>query len=414
MTDTAALTKGTRDRELMLRTIDNILRADYAIPGSHDRYSSIETHRSAIYNTMDSSRWERNFVHATRAYLAEYRDPNLQLVVPDRLRDAEAGAGFSVRRRNDSLYVESLWGETRLAPGDRIVRVGSRPVADCRAVARFWLPAGDAEHEDWDLVLDGAPSVTLASGETLVLEAHPRPAPAPARWETAEAGVGFVRLERLEALDLPSGLRGLILDLRSCTGQDPAALEALLPLVVKEPAKLGDLLGTAWYTSYTDRTCRRIAAALRLAAEAGSQLDAAVAQVEALAGAGPVLEDDRADYGEATVRPLGTFPVAVLTDRRTCGDAELLARVARESGRCAVVGRETRGGTHTGTLCAADLGDGYSLLYPASATVEAFEQPEACLGRGVSPTVTVAWTPEHCTCDIDRAVAQEALKKAMG
>lgn len=410
------LTKDQRDRVLMLRTVDNIMRADYARPWNHDRYTSVETHASAIYDTMDPSKWDDHFILAARKYLAEYRDPNLRLLVPRSCEQSTWGRGFSVRRDGDSLVVVETREEDRVHLGDRIVRLGGREVPAFRDQARFWLHAGDVERELWSLALDSVADITLDTGEKVELSRRaPEPVPTPPL--EMDGGTVYAPMIGLHPVDIPLNARGLIVDVRRCSGNADAAggLEALLPLLVDRPTRLADLLGGTWHVNCSANNADRKALALRALLKQATdddearQIETLAREVSACKDGGFRKESDAEDYGERFAKPFGDFPVVVLTDVGTVGDAELLAEVALASPRCAVVGRPTGGGVETGDLCVADLGDGYSLLYPTSCSDTAFRDRTLPAGAGIQPSVRVAWSPAHLTQDADLEAARDVL-----
>ena len=473
------LTKGNRDRALMLRILDNAMQLDYALPWAHDRFSSATTHANSIYTSMNPDTWDANFLVAARKYLAEYRDPNLGVYPPESLANLERGRGFDVRRFGDSLYVTRLKGETRLKVGDEIVRLGSRTVAQEAYLGRFWLhddlarPEGEAaeatgaaeagrvhEREQWDLALASAPSVTLASGDTIELRWYPEPGAGCAEDATAaecasSAGlVGFagdpeahvlrVRfsdlddpecldglLEALEDAD-EGGARidGLVLDLRECGGEDFTALPELLCLCIDAKADLDELLTREVRTNYSTHNCERRASELRYLAQLEAEeapetavpatlgdLEAEAVTVEQMSGTRPVETFGAPDeLGEPphVVEPRGSFPVAILTDTRTTGVAEHLAACVKRlaggpRGRCTLVGRPTAGSTVTENLCSLDIGDGFVFVYPISALESAAQDPRFSMGAGIEPHVYVPWTPESLTRDADLDAALAVL-----
>lgn len=415
---TATLTKDQRDRTLMLRTVDTIMRTDYALPWNHDRYSSVETHATAVYDTMDPTQWDGHFIRATRRYLAEYRDPNLRLMVPPRFEQHLWGRGFWVRRDGEALVVVETCGEERLHPGDRIVKLGGRDIPTFRAQAKFWLRAGNPECELWDLALDAVEDVTLADTSTLELHRHAPALPERPVVHVGTDGIAHVVLRQFAPFAVPSDISGLIIDVRHCSdGTDAdAALAALLPLLVGEPTQQEDLLGQTWHVNCSAHNVDRKVAALRALLgcecprEEAREIERIIADLAAQRGKG--FSEEREDVEGGIVEPVGAFPVAVLTDVGTAGTAERLARIAKGQPRCTVAGRPTQGGIETSDLCAADLGDGYTLVYPTAAASEPYRDHGRPAGQGIEPTVRIPWSPAHLTCDADVDAARAMLASA--
>lgn len=362
------LTKGQRDRALMLRTIDAILRADYALDWAHDRFSSVETHVKSVYSTFDVSQWDRNFYRAARRYLAEYRDPNLCILPPADHPELDNDQGFSVRRRDDMLYVTRVWGAVALAPGDAITHIGHQRVADLGHLGRYWIRENSADRpsERWDLALAGARQVTLADKRVVALSEQARPQePRAPKVERLDQGVVLVQMDEVAPVEIPDAPHGLILDLRLCGEGEFVDLESLLPYCIDRPTSLTELEHERVFRDTDNNRLRRSAMEARSPATTLS-----------------------------VVLPRGTGPTVLLTDQSTSGAAEYLVEAALSSPRCTVVGRPTNGATTTGCLCAAELGDGYVLVYPAAADARAAANTSYPIGCGLQPHIPIAWNPK--------------------
>ena len=375
------LSKGQRDRALMLRTIDSILHSDYAIPWAHDRFSSIETHARSIYTTFDATQWDRNFYLSARRYLAEYRDPNLQILPPPELSSLDEGCGFDGRRHGNALYVTRVWGETPVKPGDAIVRLGSRTVAEVGHLGRFWIRENpsDRPSERWELALADASRATLFDGREIEIPHESSPLePAPPRIASLANGTALVALEELVPVEVPDTPGGLVIDLRLCSDGDFDGIRALLPYCIDSPVELDSLFGSHVLRDTANNR-------LRLEAMRESGID---------------------QRPQGTVEPKGHTHTVILTDRMTSGAAEYLAQAALTSDRCTVVGRPTGGSTSTSSLCAVELGDGYVLVYPAAADPHVVEDPSYPLGCGLTPHKVVPWRPGAAKDpDLEQALA---------
>ena len=381
---TPNLIKGQRDRALMLRTIDAILRADYALDWAHDRFSSIETHVKAVYSTFDTSQWDRNFYLAARRYLAEYRDPNLFILPPADHLELDNDQGFSVRRYDDLLYVTHVWGTVALAPGDTITHIGHQHVADLGHLGRYWIRENSADRpsERWELALAGATQVTLADGRIVALSGQENPwEPRATKVERLDQGIVLVRMDEIAPVEIPDAPQGLILDLRLCGEGELADLGSLLPYCIDQPMSLAELEHRRVFRDTDNNRLRRSA-----------------------------MEACSPTTTLPVVLPRGTGPTVLLTDQSTSGAAEYLVEAALNSSRCTVVGHPTNGATTTSCLCAAGLGDGYVLVYPAAADARAAADASYPIGCGLQPHIPIAWNPEPSGSDVVVAHALELLR----
>ena len=325
-------------------------------------------------------------------------------------------AGFDARRFGDSLCVTAVQEETRLRPGDRIIRLNAlSPAAHRAQFQKNFLYAREPEREMWGNVLKMTAHIGVlhADGtqEDLPLRRFfgPRPAcppqllsPAPGIvcLRVGDVGDGAA-LEALVTRDRAQldGARRLILDLRATHDGEESAFLPLMPYVFKSAKTMSEAAGMQTLcTLYTEENCRRRAALLSPYA-GDPTADALLASLEEKRGALWVGEtfDLWEDVPQA-IQPRGGETL-LLTDTFCEGAAEAFALLARREGRAALLGRPTMGNLDTASPIRVALSDELVFTYPMSITAQA-RRGEGFMGRGVAPDTLIPFTPEECTRDV--------------
>ena len=331
-------------------------------------------------------------------------------------------AGFDARRVGGELIVTAVQEETRLRPGDRIVRLNAlAPDRHREQFQKNFLYADEAERELWGNVLKMTKHMLVvhADGtqEDIPVGRYEGARPTcPCEIRTLDGGAVLLRVgdvgdgealralveENREALD---GARRVIIDLRCTHDGSEEDFLPLVPYVLADTKTMSEAAGVQTLrTLYTEANCRRRAALL--APYAGDPTaDVLLADLREKQGAGWVTEtvDLWADEAQA-IAPRGQETV-LLTDTYTEGAAESFALLAKREGRAKLVGRATMGSLDYGDCIAVALSDEMTFTYPMSITEEAC-RGEGYKGCGIAPDVYVPFTPEEALCD---AVLARAL-----
>ncbi|MGM9604369.1 MAG: S41 family peptidase [Faecousia sp.] len=331
--------------------------------------------------------------------------------------------GFDVRRIGDVLYVTDVQEETRLQPGDRILRLNAlSPGLHRKQFQKNFLYAREPEREMWGNVLKMTKHVLVehADGRREDLELRrftgPRPIRGPSLMETAP-GVLCLRVGDLGEENALSQMvsrnraaldraKRLIIDLRFTHDGEESDFLPLVPYILGEKKTMSEAVGMQTVcTLYTEENCRRRAGIL--SAYAGNpEADALLADLERLRGAGWVEEsfDLWEDVPEA-IEPRGGETL-LLTDTFCEGAAESFALLARKEGRGKLVGRATMGSLDYAGMISVLLSPEMQFTYPMSITRSA-RDGEGFLGKGIQPDINVPFTPEECTRDRIALAARE-------
>lgn len=208
--------------------------------------------------------------------------------------------------------------------------------------------------------------------------------------------------------------RGLLVDLRTCSGGWLAEIGPLVPYLVDRPTTMADFLGEqGLYLRYSRNNCERLADIVRGMAggvlEPGSEFEVEARRILSLAGAGFTWEDAEMPLGWRTdpVLPAaGPARVVVLSDVGCRGEGELLLHMASRQARPLTVGRASLGDTDYRDRVTVSFEDDIAFTYPVAATPAA-RRGEGVLGRGYPVQVEVPWTPAEVYRDL---VLQKALE----
>lgn len=331
--------------------------------------------------------------------------------------------GFDVRRVGEDLFVTALQEETRLAPGDRILRLNAiSPGAHQAQFQKNFLYAREPEREMWGNVLKMAGHMLVehldGTREDLPLNRFTgkRPQCPPS---VREAAPGVVCLnvgdlgqgELLEELvrkhqSLLDGARRLIIDLRQANSGSESGLLPLAPYVLGRPKTMSQAAGLqALCTLYTKDNCRRRSELLSRYAGI-AEADEELAHLKEMEGAGWVEETlDLWEDMPETIHPRGGETL-ILTDSFCEGAAESFALLAKKEGRARLIGRATRGTLDYAGMISVRLCDAITFTYPMSITRDAREG-RGFRGKGVQPDVSIPFTPAECTRDV-------ILERALG
>ena len=428
-----------KDYVEMFRRVIQIVRTDYVGQSASDlaNKTGVLAQRLSM-DILEGFGASTRFYTTTGLYLASLNDPLVTLLVDGAACDASrAGAytrGFEIRAREGRLFVERLLGETRLCVGDEILALDSLDPAELRAKYADWIARADEQAWEWTPVVcaahkavvrhaDGAQE-ELELGRFAVREELPQNSARQLDPELLEKDLDLARAvgtspnalvvtlgrlgdaESVSALldgrrALLDGACTLVLDLRACVGLSEECVRLLMPYVVDRPTSLSDYLASAYTRRFSKRNCDAalaelgsLHAGLACPSESLPWLDAMEQQVRANIGAGDVelVEEPEASLAVPVEARGSAQRVVVLVDRRSTGAAELLALVARDSGRAELVGRPTAGSLGFFGCVTQKIAPGYSLRYPTCRYSDE-ECARLCHGMGVLPETYLEWLP---------------------
>ena len=402
------------DRQL--RDVLNILEHDYA--GLVRTDAPVD---SQYYIQAAGMAWKKGeldqllFLRYVSQMLATTMDRSLRLsVVSEEYRPWHAG--FDVRRVGDFLYVTASREDSRLRPGDRITELNGRSPGEHKArFQKNFLYSDVPEREMWGNVLKMAEHMTVehTNGhieQLPLLRLDGQRPPESTRIEQIShdavrlivGSLDFAgTLETIVAAERAKldGATLLILDLRHATGDDPFALLPLVPYILSEEKTMNEAEGTQTYrTLYTPENCQR---RLEQLAPFRDDPEAAgmIHEIEGHVGAGWVTETFTLwDDMPRPIVPRGNR-VVVLTDTWTEGAPEAFVLLAKKEGRASIVGRATMGTLDFSSLIRVRVSDTAALTYPISISEDA-ARGNGYLGKGMTPSKVVPFTPDECLEDV--------------
>lgn len=411
------------DRQL--RAMLTILERDYAGLAVNpkpvdDRYYIQAAGMAWKEGTLDAL----TFLRFGSQMLATTMDRSLHLTLT-----AESYApwrpGFDVRRVGEELIVTGVQEDTRLHPGDRLLRLNAiSPGMHRSQFQKNFLYAWEPEREMWGNVLKMTTHMLVehrdGRQEDLPLNRFTAPRP-PLPTVLSEPAPGIIHLKvgdlnqenQLEALvsthqrKLDSAKR-LIIDLRWAKGGSEEALLPLVPYILRTSKTMTEAAGVqALCTLYTEENCRRRAGIL--AQYAGDpEADRILGELERLRGSGWVEETvDLWEDAPESIHPRGNQTV-LLVDSFCEGAAESFALIAKKENRAKLLGRATRGNLDYAGMISVRLSEEFIFTYPMTITRSAREG-EGFLGKGIQPDIFVPFVPEEATEDLllHRACAPE-------
>lgn len=324
--------------------------------------------------------------------------------------------GFDVRRVGEELIVTGVQEDTRLRPGDRILRLNAVSAGMHRSqFQKNFLYAREPERELWGNVLKMTKHMLVehrdGRQEDLPLNHYTGPRPTlPTALMEPVPGIVHLRLgalnreNQLEALvstyrEKLDNAQRLVIDLRFASPESEEALLPLVPYILNSPKTMSEAVGLQKLcTLYTEENCRRRAGILSQYA-GDPEADRILGELERLRGAGWV--EEAVDLWEDTpesIHPRGNQTV-LLIDSFCEGAAESFALLAKKEKRARLLGRATRGNLDYAGMISVRLGEEFIFTYPMSITRSAWEG-EGFLGKGVQPDRIVPFTPAEAVEDL--------------
>ena len=419
----------------MFDQIESIVSHDYAgcdgiaaLPEVGQRISKL--------GSRSSHRHDAEFLRLARYYLACTGDPALQLIKLGSNPAHDWNVGFTVRAAQDCLYVDDVWDDERLSKGDRIVSIdGQLPAAFRADERRYALLGVTPEREVWGHFLHYAKTIEVeraSSGARLSIEPAHNALDARALaelepvlyCEPKDEGVVYMRLDSLEDADAVAGVvfenegllrraDKLVLDLRRCRGGSFEGIEPLLPFLIDAPQSFSDFMGElGLYCLYSKGNCERMRDSAqeqaRIEGWSEEEEQAELERIEGLCDTGFVWESALLpDEWLVPVEPdEGPERVVVLCDSGCSGEAETLLLALKRQEKACILGRPSRGASDFQQLFTVNFDDDILFVYPMAMTAAA-HAGNGLSGRGVTPDIYVAWTPEELEGDV-------LLEKALG
>lgn len=330
--------------------------------------------------------------------------------------------GFSVRGSGSELYVDRVFGEDRLTPGDRITAMSGKEPAVFRSqslMASGVLPIGD--RDNWEPVLNHTSFVRVqhkdGSEEKLTLRSFTdEPAPVNECRMLPGSDILYLRADCLDGSDecealldsfiaraMPCGK--IIIDLRQSTGGDSESfgrIAAALPPCGESGPALHDVYYSSENCAVWEQNLSAIAASSPEYAEIIAQLRG---ELSLLRGSGFAPDEpETAVIPQSSLR--GSRKTVILTDFAAADEAESLASLAKGLPGVTLLGRETSGSFCLSHEIRKNLGFCCSLSYPIGAAPSSRENGI----RGIAPDIALEWTPAETETDILLEKAKELLK----
>ena len=404
-----------------MTAIARAIHKDYA--GGKDR-SAFD--KAGVYANMMAQTFVKGnlntatFVSIIHQFLGEYGDRNLRLIVKPDDSYQPSTVGFHVRRFGDELIVTECFGEDRLKPGDRIIKINRRDIGIYARGCGNWLYGDTPEREFWGGVLMMQWNITRRENDgtetELELRHYPlQSQPSEPTFTCPSEGTCCIRFAQgISEADTQALLDAhsqelshcekLILDLRCVRlGCDDAWLP-LYSYLIDRPSRLSEVLGSqkVW-RNYTRGNCVLLGRQYRgylddADNETRKMIDDLIEELHQKVDTGFTAEVPEPPEDRVLLPHKGILKVVVLTDTYCENDAE--AFVLRASGfpKVTLLGRATMGTLDYTDLVVLPVDEKVSLIYPMSKS-EAAMQGKGCIGKGISPDIYIPWTPEECEKD---------------
>lgn len=363
-----------------------------------------------------------NFV---QLYLQTIGNPKVVFAIRPHAGFQPYTRGFSARSDGSRLFVSDITGETRLKPGDQILKINYAAPAGFRSVSSMMQHEVLLnERDQWEAYLNHAKVLLVehAGGEQekiILKKFAPAQKPAQLTGQRLPDGAFCLRIDHfndggaiadlIAAVQEPlAQARHLILDLRLNQGGYAEAFAPLLPYLCDRETSLSQFLPeNSVYTRFSPRNCDLSLAQLRpylQSPDADVRATAAAlsAEIQAQRGQPWVLEADSLSDERLPCRR-SAQQITILTDSTCEDEAERFALACRRFSGVRLVGRPTRGSLEYSNPVSADFGFGCSLTYPISRSA-ACQAGQGYASSGVPVDVYIPWSPDEI--HTDRVLAQ--------
>jgi hypothetical protein len=402
--------------------ITEIMAKDFAgaeqriYPDAQQPFLAFCSQLDAQYNFEDEQLF--NFI---QLYLQTIGSPKVTFSIRPHHGYQPYTRGFSVRSDGSDLFVSAVNGETRVQPGERILKLNYASPASFHSIASLLQhEVSISERDRWDAYLNHAKVMlvehTDGTQEKIILQKFPLCAAPAAQFsgQTLTDGAFYLRIDHFNDANVITHLietyqetfalaRHLVLDLRQNDGGIYEAFLPLLPYLCDHELSLNEFIpDNAVYTRYTSRNCDLSLKQLRPYCESP---DAAIraaaetfcAEIEAHRDQGWTLQEDPLSEEKIPCQRVAET-ITLLTDSSCEDEAERFALACRRFSGVRLVGRPTRGSLEYSNPVSVDYGYGRTFTYPISRSV-ACQAGQGYAQHGVPVDIYIPWSPAEINED---------------
>lgn len=403
--------------------IETVVKNDYS--GCLDKKEVIENNELILKEEPTRD----DFFEAASAYLRLFKDRHLQLV--DNSAEAFTN-GFSVRRYKDYLIVTEVFQEIELEVGDAITHLDSVKIKDIEATYSDYFFSADKNRQQWGVVIKQQQHLTYVRAgvaKNYELEkfasvnvepnysfnyTHSVPTFVFTDFNNEEAIETLVRKHEHEILASDH----LIIDVRNNAGGSDLAYFPLLPFILDQPTLASELhQNETMSVLYSKRNCELRIKMLK------NHLEATENPPQELRD---YIENElklyRENYGKGfTINEQDTTfdflikggpkpkNIYILTDQYCGSSGDSFVKLAKQSPKVTVVGRNTMGALDYSNVAYLELDDAFTLMYPTT-RMNYLDRGLGIDNIGIAPDIFVEWTPEHLVEDVDLKKVFELIK----
>ena len=403
--------------------LETVVKNDYS--GCLDKKEIIDDHQLKLKENLTRN----DFYEAASAYLRLFKDRHLQLL--DNSAETFSN-GFTARRYENHLVVIDVFQKIELEVGDVITHLNGMKIKDIEAKYSSYFFSDDKNRQQWGSIIKQHQSLTYVRAgitKSYELEKFP-PVNVESNYEfkytrsvrtfvftdfnNEQAIETLVREHQNEILASDQ----LIIDVRHNAGGSDLAYFPLLPFILDQPIFASNLHNNETMSVlYSKRNCELRIEALK------NHLKATENPPQKLKD---YIENElklyRENYGKGfiTNEPDKTFDfliqggakpknVYILTDQYCGSSGDSFVRLAKQSPKVTVVGRNTMGVLDYSNVAFLELDDHFTLMYPTS-RMNYLDKGLGIDNIGIAPDVYVEWTPKHLVKDLDLQKVFELIK----
>ena len=402
--------------------IETVVKNDYS--GCLDKKEVIDDHQLTLKENSTRS----DFYETASAYLRLFKDRHLQLL--DNSAETFSN-GFTARRYENHLVVTDVFQKIELEVGDVITHLNGMKIKDIEAKYSSYFFSDDKNRQQWGSIIKQHQSLTYVRAgitKSYELEKFP-PVNVESNYEfkytrsvptfvftdfnNEQAIETLVREHQNEILASDQ----LIIDVRYNAGGSDLSYFPLLPLIFNQSIPLSKLNDETMSVLYSKRNC-------------DLRIEMFNEYLKSMKNPPQELKDYienelklyRENYGKGfiTNEPDKTFDfliqggakpknVYILTDQYCGSSGDSFVRLAKQSPKVTVVGRNTMGVLDYSNVAFLELDDHFTLMYPTS-RMNYLDKGLGIDNIGIAPDVYVEWTPKHLAEDLDLQKVFELIK----
>lgn len=361
------------------------------------------------------------YYKAITEYLSGFRDSHVYL--NHKIFDKES-IGFRVRRFEDDLYITKVDSETRVNLGDRIIAIDDKEIRQIEKSNSLLKKESIQDRQNWGVVLKFSNKIRLLSQDNkekeIFLKRYPLLATPPEySFKKISQKIGLITIsdftnenEILKLLQDNSlySLEKLIIDVRLNSGGSDSTYFPILPIIFNYNDDINKTPHNIdyYYFNYTKRNCTDRIALMNslLQQNIGEHTKQMINQLK---------KDciDNFDVGmtkvfnEKIVIPLNHHntpkKIIILTDKGCLSSGESFVRIAKNSSKVTIVGRNTAGCLDYSNLNFVAFKN-FDLMYGTSRD-GLLDVNLGIDGIGEKPHVFIPWNPDMIFKDIDLETA---------